>query len=808
MTDDGTGDTRSTSALPVVVVVLSIAVLVAAVDGALRSVGAPIASLLVDPYGAFSEVHLSEWGTEGLRLCPSSSGAPRPDSSCMADGDRPRYPDQLLAVDGEPIAPDLFRLGDYPSSRISRRLRGLAAGSSVVLEFDRNGERRWLRAPVRPLGPTDVLFLFGSYALTACLVLWSGIAVFLVAGRRAAARAYLFFACGAFLWLTTLYDYHTSTSMAPLLITSMVGVTMGCLWLAYAFPEPPTAWREALRAALLAVAVVGAGVSAWLFLAPMLGRNTRWMSWWIRYAFSASQLILAVSLLLRLHGSRGHSRRELLSATGGLVLAPAVTLGGFLLGGDSFSLVAPLVVGLLPVSLGYALIRHNILAAPAILSWKVLLFPVLVVAALGALFGWRVSRSVIERPEALEAISWAWGAVLFAAFTVGLRQFAVRKFFTATAKFRPTVEQLTDRLASQRDRREVVAAIEDTVEGWLRTQVKVLSPPELSGIEPLRADASAQLAAGQRVWTQENSAERRLLLPMRSLGELRGVLMLAPKRELGLYTSEDLALLETVAAVGAVALHNLDVLGQLDEQRRLEVEAGHTEKRLALGLLGAELSHEIAYPLNFFRFLLQRFRGGAPLESTDVEIGEEEVERLERMLVSLRKLDAPRPRLQSVRVAPVARHAVSLLREITDAKNLNVKLDIAEELQLVADPDPLLQLLANLLRNAAQATPPGGALGLGTSRRDGQLILEVWDSGPGVPDELKMRIFAPFVTTKEGSSGLGLAVSQRIARSFGWSLSVGRRGDRTCFTLTTGPSPAAEVPPRGAPAQSSPPFAN
>lgn len=806
MTGDGTRRKRSTWALFAVAAALSVAVMGVAVRGALRSVGAPIASLLADPYGAFSEVYLPEWGTEGLRLFPSPAAAMNPGCGGPGAGERPRYPDQILAVDGETIAPDLLRLGDYPSSRLSKHLQTLPSGSSVLLEIDRRGERRWLRAPVRALASTDVLFLFGSYALTACLVLWSGMAVFLVAGRRSAARAYFFFACESFLWLTTLFDYHTATSMAPLLITSMVGVTLGCLWLAYAFPEPPTAARRWLRAALIAAAAIGGVVGLWLFLAPMLGRNTRWMTLGIRYSFSASQIILAASLLLRLRGSRGRSRRELLSATWGLVLTPAVTLSGFLLGGSSFSLAAPLIIGLLPVSLGYALIRHNILAVAAILSRRSLVFPILVVAALGALFGWRVSRSLLERPEALAAISWGWGALLFAAFAMALRKLAMKRLFTASASFRPTVEHLTDHLASQSDRREVICAIEGAIRRWLRAQVKVLAPAELSGIAPLPADAAARLSAGECVWTLENSPERRLLLPMRSLGEVRGILALAPKRELALFTSEDVALLETVAAVGAVALHNVEVLARLDERRRLEVEASNSEKRLALGLLGAELSHEIAYPLNFFRFLLRRSRGGAALESTDVEIGEEEVERLERMLVSLRKLEPPPPRLQPIRVAPVARRALSLLREIIGAKCLRVELDLPEELELVADSDPLLQLLANLLRNAAQATPPGGAMGACLSRSDGRLSLEVWDSGPGVAEGLENQIFAPFVTTKEGSSGLGLAVSQRIARSFGWALSVGRRGDRTCFTLAIASSPTAPI--RSAPAPGAPQFAS
>ena len=71
-----------------------------------------------------------------------------------------------------------------------------------------------------------------------------------------------------------------------------------------------------------------------------------------------------------------------------------------------------------------------------------------------------------------------------------------------------------------------------------------------------------------------------------------------------------------------------------------------TEKRLALALLSAEISHEIAYPLNFFRHLLRQGGPGRSLDTEDIEIGREEIERLERMLASLRRLSLPPPRLR------------------------------------------------------------------------------------------------------------------------------------------------------------------
>src|SRR5262249_32794327 len=133
-----------------------------------------------------------------------------------------------------------------------------------------------------------------------------------------------------------------------------------------------------------------------------------------------------------------------------------------------------------------------------------------------------------------------------------------------------------------------------------------------------------------------------------------------------------------------------------------------------------------------------------------------------------------------------------LLREPIQEQRIRVSVEVPAELGVAADPDPLLQLFANLLRNAIQAAGAGGAVGVSAARTPSGTAVTVWDSGPGVPKSLQAAIWNPWVTTREGGSGLGLAITQRIARSFGWSIELGRQGGRTCFTI--------QVPVAGAPA--------
>ena len=156
-------------------------------------------------------------------------------------------------------------------------------------------------------------------------------------------------------------------------------------------------------------------------------------------------------------------------------------------------------------------------------------------------------------------------------------------------------------------------------------------------------------------------------------------------------------------------------------------------------------------------------------------------------------MKVPEPQLAPVLVLPRVHRALDLVREIVEANRIDAAIDVPPDLVVVAEPDRLVQILANLLRNAVQAVPPGSAVGV---RSRAATATARWFSrcGTKAPESLTdigAAIFDPFVSSKKGSMGLGLAVTQRLVRAFGWNIGVRREDGRTVFGIEI-PAPRSD----------------
>ena len=207
-------------------------------------------------------------------------------------------------------------------------------------------------------------------------------------------------------------------------------------------------------------------------------------------------------------------------------------------------------------------------------------------------------------------------------------------------------------------------------------------------------------------------------------------------------------------------------MGQM-QQRHLEME--HLAQ---IGKMSAVLAHEIRNPLGaikgFAQLLAERI---SPPDRALLDPILTETSRLETLVNELLRYGRPpRPQPRDVSWTEIARP----LADHASTQRVRFSADGADFL-LHTDPQLLHEALLNLLRNAIEAVSgdPEGQVRLDATAEPGKgVIIRVRDNGPGIPPEVRARLFEPFVTTKASGAGLGLPVTRKLARALGGELEL------------------------------------
>jgi len=211
---------------------------------------------------------------------------------------------------------------------------------------------------------------------------------------------------------------------------------------------------------------------------------------------------------------------------------------------------------------------------------------------------------------------------------------------------------------------------------------------------------------------------------------------------------------------------------QLVDQRERLIQ---TERVAAWRELARRLAHELKNPLFPLRVTLDNLRRAKALPG--VEFDEVFDESLTTMTSGLANLNTvigrfsdfarmPPPEFASILPNDVVRQSVQLFRAQLDAPNrppIALTVDLDESLGTIrADAEQLGRAVQNLLLNAIDAMPSGGELAIRTRRANGALHIEVSDTGEGLTEEERQRLFTPYYTTKQHGTGLGLAIVQSV----------------------------------------------
>ena len=239
---------------------------------------------------------------------------------------------------------------------------------------------------------------------------------------------------------------------------------------------------------------------------------------------------------------------------------------------------------------------------------------------------------------------------------------------------------------------------------------------------------------------------------------------------------------------------------ELEEKNR---QLARKNRLAGLGQMASHVAHEVRnnlVPVTLYLSLLRRRVAG---DAASVDILDKIAAgftALDAMVNDLLHFTSDRdPRVQTFPLRKLIEEVCSALAPQWSAQAIRATIDVAEDLVAAADRDMLRRAVLNVVLNAMDAMPDGGALTITARSLPGGLELAIADSGPGLPEQVIPRAFEPFFTTKQNGTGLGLAIVARIAEAHGGQVAAGNGpAGGAVFTLRIPQPPAARQPTREA----------
>ncbi len=216
-------------------------------------------------------------------------------------------------------------------------------------------------------------------------------------------------------------------------------------------------------------------------------------------------------------------------------------------------------------------------------------------------------------------------------------------------------------------------------------------------------------------------------------------------------------------------LHDLSTRVQMEDQLREQAAL------VRLGEMAAVIAHEVKNPLAAVRGAIQVIGNRLPAGSRDANVMTDIIARIDTLNHLMKDLllfaRPPQPRLAPLDISAVLATTVELLSR--DAAHATVRVDITGSAPpVMADAELLKIVFTNLLVNSAQAMKGHGTVSVTVAVDDGMCLVVVSDTGPGIPPEVRGRLFTPFVTTKARGTGLGLSTVKRLVEAHSGRIQV------------------------------------
>ncbi len=220
---------------------------------------------------------------------------------------------------------------------------------------------------------------------------------------------------------------------------------------------------------------------------------------------------------------------------------------------------------------------------------------------------------------------------------------------------------------------------------------------------------------------------------------------------------------------------------QLEAEERLvrRERNAQAEKLAAMRTLSAGLAHEVRNPLNAAKLQLELLERRLRRTDSDprllqaAELVHQEIARLTLLLNEFLSFARPADlSTTSADLVALTRHVIELERPAAALREVTIELAAPAQIDADVDATKIHQVVQNLLRNAIEASPTGGQVAVDLAAVPGGVTLRVRDQGPGIPPDVEARMFEPFFSTKEGGTGMGMAIVHSLVTLHGGEIHV------------------------------------
>jgi two-component system NtrC family sensor kinase len=228
------------------------------------------------------------------------------------------------------------------------------------------------------------------------------------------------------------------------------------------------------------------------------------------------------------------------------------------------------------------------------------------------------------------------------------------------------------------------------------------------------------------------------------------------------------------------------------ELREIQQALLLSEKLAAMGRLTSQIAHELNNPIYGIMNTLELLKTEIPPESKRrriLDLSLSEIQRLSEMLRNMLSFSKPEEeKRRPIKIDELIEGILLVMEKQMRESNIQVEISFNPDIpEIMASTNQMRQVMLNILKNAKEAMPKGGTLTVRTSREDNRVLIHIQDTGMGVPEENRDKIFEAFFTTKQKVKGvgLGLSVCYGIIKDHGGDIKVeSEEGKGTTFIIS------------------------